>query len=163
MVSRGSVTGGEITVADLRAVPHFAADVADRVWRVWWKPKRVPLEHITDLVRENLGRGAVPVAFVAHRGPTFMGTASVIASDMEERPHFTPWVAAVWVDPPFRRQGIGGTIVGHAARAAFAAGSDTTYLCAVPAKRPFYRRLGWSLHEQDVGKHRLDVFTLKAI
>ncbi|MBB4185325.1 GNAT superfamily N-acetyltransferase [Sinorhizobium terangae] len=157
------MTSSEITIADLRAVPHFAADVADRVWRAWWKPKGVPLEHVTDLARENLGSGPVPVALVAHRGPTFMGTASVIASDMEERPHFTPWVAAVWVDEMFRRQGIGGTIVSHAARAAFAAGADTVYLCAVPAKRPFYQRLGWSLHERDVGGHGLDVFTRKSI
>ncbi|MCA1442809.1 GNAT family N-acetyltransferase [Ensifer sp. IC4062] len=163
MVSRGPVTGSKITIADLRAVPHFSADVADRVWRAWWKPKGVQLQHIAELVGESLGGGPMPAAFVAHRGPTFMGTASVIASDMEERPQFTPWVAAVWVDPPFRRRGIGGTIVGHAARAAFAAGSDTIYLCAVPAKRSFYQRLGWSLHEQDVGDHRLDVFTLKAI
>ncbi|WP_331371803.1 GNAT family N-acetyltransferase [Sinorhizobium chiapasense] len=156
------MTRDEITIADLRTVPHFAADVVDRVWRAWWKPRGFPLKHIANLVRDNLGAGPLPSAIVAHRGPTFMGTASVIASDMEERPHLTPWVAAVWVDQAFRRQGIGGTIVGHAARAAFAAGADTVYLCAVPTKRPFYQRLGWSLHEQDAGDHGLDVFTLKA-
>ncbi|MCZ4091962.1 GNAT family N-acetyltransferase [Sinorhizobium psoraleae] len=160
---RGPVTDGNIVISDLRAVPHFADAIADRVWRAWWKPKGFPLEHVAGLVRENLGSGPLPLAIVAHRGSTFVGTASVIASDMEERPQYTPWVAAVWVDPAFRRQGIGGTIVGHAARAAFAAGADTAYLCAVPAKSAFYQGLGWSLHEQDVGDHRLDVFTLKPI
>ncbi|MDK1490089.1 GNAT family N-acetyltransferase [Sinorhizobium sp. 7-81] len=160
---RGPVTDRNVAISDLRAVPHFSDAIADRVWRAWWKPKGFPLEHIADLVRENLGSGPLPMAMVAHQGSTFFGTASVIASDMEDRPQYTPWVAAVWVDPTFRRQGIGGTIVGHAARAAFAAGADTVYLCAVPAKRTFYQGLGWSLHEQDVGDHRLDVFTLKSI
>jgi GNAT superfamily N-acetyltransferase len=157
------VSGSEITISDLRAVPHLAAEVADRVWRAWWKPNGYPLEHITGLVRENFGDGPLPLAVVAHKGPTFIGTASVIASDLEERPQYTPWVAAVWIEPHFRRLGIGGAIVRHAARAAFATGTETVYLCALPARRRFYEGLGWSLHEQDVGDHRLDVFTLKTV
>jgi GNAT superfamily N-acetyltransferase len=152
---------GNITISDLRAVPHFAADIADRVWRAWWKPKGVPLEHIAGLVQENLGLSPLPLALVAHQGSTFIGTASVIACDMDERPDYAPWVAAVWVDPQFRRRGIGGEIVRHAARAALMTGVDSIYLCALPAKRTFYQGLGWSLHEQNVGDHRLDVFTFR--
>lgn len=65
----------------------------------------------------------------------------------------------VWVDPPFRQRGIGSAIVDHAVRAALATGANPIYLCALPTKRRFYQGLGWSLHEQDVGEHRLDVFT----
>ncbi|MCA1367762.1 GNAT family N-acetyltransferase [Bradyrhizobium sp. BRP14] len=163
MVSRGPVSGSEITISDLRVVPHLAAQVADRVWRAWWKPNGYPLEHITGLVQNNFNSAPLPFALVAHHGSTFVGTASVIVSDMEERPQYTPWVAAVWVDPPFRRLGIGGAIVRHAALAAFATGAETAYLCALPARRRFYEGLGWSLQEQNVGDHLLDVFTLKTV
>ncbi|MDX0928074.1 GNAT family N-acetyltransferase [Sinorhizobium medicae] len=161
MVPRGPVTVENITISNLRAVPHLAVDVADRVWRAWWKPAGFPLEHISERVRENLTGKPLPFALVAHYGSTFVGTASAIVSDLEERPHFTPWVAAVWIDPPFRRLGIGGAIVRDAAHAALATGADTVYLCALPAKRRFYEVLGWSRHEEHVGHHGLDVFTFR--
>lgn len=87
------MTNGEITITDLRNAPQFAPDIADRIWRAWWRPNGFPLEHITALIGENLGNGPLPFAIVAHQGSTFVGTASVIASDMEERPDYTPWVA----------------------------------------------------------------------
>lgn len=155
------MTEENITISNLCEVPHFAVDVADRVWRAWWKPKGYPLENIGERVRENFTRNPVPFALVAHHGPTFVGTASVIVSDLEERPHYTPWVAAVWIDPPFRRLGIGGAIVRDAAHAALATGAETVCLCALPAKRRFYEALGWSRHEENVGNHGLDVFTFR--
>ncbi|HEV7309525.1 GNAT family N-acetyltransferase [Ensifer sp.] len=150
-----------VTVSDLRDARHFFDDVADRIWRAWWEPHGFPLSHITGLLEDSLAEDAEPLCLVAHDGDRFIGTASVIASDLEERPALTPWVAAVWVDPPFRGGGIGGKIVLKAAHAALDGGADAVHLCALPGKRAFYERLGWRLDEMDVGEDRLDVFSMR--
>jgi GNAT superfamily N-acetyltransferase len=94
-------------VSDLRDRPEFAKAVADRVWQVWWQGKEYPLDYIEGRVAENLDGSAVPFAVVAHEDGQFLGTASVIPSDLGERPEYTPWVAAVWVDPEHRQRGVG--------------------------------------------------------
>ncbi|OCP09188.1 MULTISPECIES: GNAT family N-acetyltransferase [unclassified Ensifer] len=150
-----------IIVSDLRDAPHFFDAVADRIWRAWWEPHGFPRDHITGLLQASLGEDAEQLCLVAHAGDHFVGTASVIASDLEERPDLTPWVAAVWVDPPFRGAGIGSDIVLRAAHAALDTGAEAVHLCALRSKRAFYERLGWRLDEMDVGEDRLDVFSMR--
>jgi hypothetical protein len=84
-------------ISDLRQCPAFFDTVADRIWRAWWEPGGYPLAHIATRLRENMADTPIPFALVAHDGERFLGTTSVIESDLEERPQLTPWVAAVWV------------------------------------------------------------------
>lgn len=152
-----------IEICDLRERPEFAGVVADRVWRAWWEPHGVPMSHITDrIATENLADGAIPFALVAHEGGTFAGMASVIADDLEERPQYRPWVAAVWVDPQFRSKGIGRALVDRAAGDAFATGVERIYLNALPARNSFYEGLGWTRIEEGVGKAGVNVFRATA-
>ena len=99
------------------------------------------------------------MAFVAHAGAGFMGMASLIANDMDERPALSPWIAAVWVEPDFRQQGVGSALVRAAADAAFALGFDPIYLYALPTRTAFYQRIGWSTVERDVGG--LNIFQMQ--
>ncbi len=146
------------TIADLRQCPEFFDAVADRIWQAWWKPHGHPLDYIRGRLRENMEATALPLALVAHEDGNFLGTTSVIASDLAERPQFTPWVAAVWVEPEARRHGVGAALVDRAAQACFALGADRAYLCARPERAGFYQRLGWTSIERDVGASHLDVF-----
>jgi GNAT superfamily N-acetyltransferase len=151
---------GSFVVSDLRERPEFTEAVADRVWRAWWQEKGYPLDYIKGRVAESLDGTAVPFAVVAHEDGLFLGTASVILSDLDERPEYTPWVAAVWVDPEHRQRGVGSALVRKAAQGAFKSGTDLVYLCALPEKRAFYERLGWQRLEEDVGRSGLTVLTL---
>ena len=153
-----SVQAASLSISDLRQRPEFFDIVADRIWRAWWKDSGHPLEYITGRLGENLDAAQIPLALVAHDGPAFLGTSSVIASDLEERPHFTPWIAAVWVEPQHRSRGFGAALVERAARDGFASGAHRLYLCARPARTEFYRRLGWIPLERDVGTRGLTVF-----
>jgi len=110
----------EFLISNLRDRPHFRTEVADRIWRAWWRDKGTALDHIAGRVEENLRSPGIPFALVAHRDDEFLGTASVISDDMEERPQYAPWVAAVWVDADHRRYGVGPALVAAAADAAFA-------------------------------------------
>jgi len=147
------------TMSDLRQRPEFFDTVADRIWQAWWKPHGYPLDHISSRLRDNMSDGEIPFALVAHDGAKFLGTASVIASDLEERPQLTPWVAAVWVEPEARRYGVGAALVDGATTACFGLGIARVYLCARPALSGFYERLGWTPIERDVGPRRLGVFS----
>jgi GNAT superfamily N-acetyltransferase len=151
------------TISDLRQRPEFFDTVADRIWRASWKDAGVPLDYIMGRLCENLNTEPIPIALVAHNGVEFLGTASVIASDLQERPQLTPWVAAVWVEPHARSRGVGGALVERAARDCFALGIARAYLCARPALTSFYERLGWIAIERDVGERGLTVFSQDAV
>jgi GNAT superfamily N-acetyltransferase len=135
------------SISDLRQRPEFFDIVADRIWRAWWKDGGHPLEYITGRLGENLNSRPIPTALVAHD-----------VSDLDERPHYTPWVAAVWVEPQYRSCGIGAALVERAAREGFASGAHRLYLCAREARTQFYRRLGWIPLEHGVGRLGLTVF-----
>ena len=146
------------TISDLRQCPEFFDIVADRIWQAWWKAGGHPLDYISGRLRENMNATPIPFALVAHDGKSFLGTASVIASDLPERPQLTPWVAAVWVEAQARRRVVGSALLNRATRDCFALKVARAYLCARPRRTAFYQRLGWSSIERDVGPHHLSVF-----
>ncbi len=144
------ISGRPVAIADLREVPDLAGVVAERVWRAWWQPHGVPLAALRDRLEESFGAAAIPSTWVAHRGGSFLGTVALIAGDVEQRPAFTPWAAALWVEPAARGAGLGTALAAHAAARAFAAGHDRVYLAATPENAPFYLRRGWSRVESGV-------------
>jgi GNAT superfamily N-acetyltransferase len=149
-------------ISDLRQRPEFFDAVADRIWQAWWRADGHPLDYISGRLRENLDATPIPFALVAHDGEAFLGTASVIASDLAERRQLTPWVAAVWVEPRARGRGVGGALVNRATQDCFALDVGRAYLCARPRCSAFYEGLGWVPIERDVGPHRLGVFVRDA-
>jgi N-acetylglutamate synthase-like GNAT family acetyltransferase len=151
------------TISDLRHRPEFLDTVADRIWQTWWKADGHPLGYISDRLGENMSESPIPFALVAREGAAFLGTASVIESDLAERPQLTPWVAAVWVEPHARQRGIGGALVDRAKRDCFELGVSRAYLCARLQHSAFYERLGWTLIERGVGPRHLSVFIRDAI
>ncbi|WP_134495599.1 GNAT family N-acetyltransferase [Microvirga pakistanensis] len=146
-----------IAISDLRERPGFADAVADRVWRAFWKDDGHPPEELAGPVRQNLGAGPIPTAFVAHDGERFVGTVSLIACDEERRPLYTPWIAALWVEPEDRRRGIGAALVDRAADFAFGTGATRLYLLSRERRRAYYESLGWLVLERDVPEPGLHV------
>lgn len=139
-----------VTISDLRDKPGFADLVAERIWRAFWKEEGHPLELLTGLVQESLGSDPIPTAFVAHDGERFLGTVSVIVNDEEKRPQYTPWVAALWVEPDDRRRGVGAALVERAAAFAFSTGASRVYLLSRERRRAYYEGMGWTMLEADV-------------
>jgi N-acetylglutamate synthase-like GNAT family acetyltransferase len=146
-----------LTISDLRQRPEFFDTVAKRIWQAWWKADGHPFGYISSRLRENLKATPIPFALVAHDGEAFLGTASVIASDLAERPQFTPWVAAVWVEPQAHQRGVGAALVDRAVQDCFALGITRAFLCARPQRSDYYEKLGWTPIERDVGQHRMSI------
>ncbi len=152
-----SIANQGLAIYDLRRRPEFFDVVADRIWKAGWMPNHCPLEYITGRLREALPDAPVPFTLIACYGTRFAGTASLILSDMAERPQYSPWVAAVWTDPTYRERGVGSALVEHAVQAAFALDFRRVYLCAAERRRAFYARRGWVQIEENVGKKKLMV------
>jgi len=96
-----------------------------------------------------LSRGPLPIALIALVGGRPAGTACVNLDDMATRPDLSPWLANLYVDPAFRRRGIGGALVRAAEAAARAAGHAQLHLYT-PNQERLYAALGWRVVERDV-------------
>lgn len=84
----------------------------------------------------------IPTTWVAIIGEQVAGMASLDPHDMTTRPELFPWLAAVYVAPQFRGQGIGSSLAQTAMQEATALGLPHLYLFT-PDKMSFYGRLGW--------------------
>ena len=147
-----------LQILDLADAPEFFDIVAERIWRQWHAPGGVTLDALRARLNENMAGQPLPKAFVARDGATFLGTVSLIASDMDERPALSPWAAALWVEPQARGQGVGAALLGRVLSAGLAIGAQRVYLCAQTRLVPFYRDRGWRLMETDIGPRALSVF-----
>jgi GNAT superfamily N-acetyltransferase len=93
-------------------------------------------------------RDRLPITFVAVVDAGAIGSASLVVCDMDTRPDLSPWLAAVYVLPAFRRRGIATTLVTHALAQAQRFGVRQLYLWTDSAAS-LYSRLGWrSLTEE---------------
>lgn len=96
--------------------------------------------------RQECGEEGVPSVFVAMEGDQPVGTAALMARDMDSRPELSPWLASVFVLPEWRGQGIASRLIRRVEEEAAACGSRQFYLFT-PDQQALYRRLGWRDHE----------------
>ena len=91
---------------------HFLTESARRHFAEWshsWPGDTV--EARAKRLRLRCGNGGIPSVFVAFEGPALFGSAGLIQHDLPDRPDLEPWLAAVYVTPSMRRQGIGAALV----------------------------------------------------
>ena len=111
------------------------------------KSLEVRLERLQAELATHLAQRTIPTTFIAVEGPRVLGSASLVAHDMDLRPNLTPWLASVFVDPTRRGQGIGSQLVERVAAEAAAIGVPRLYLFT-PDRMSLYARLGWRTLEQ---------------
>jgi len=102
------------------------------------------LEIRTARLRSWCGHQQIPTVFVALRDGDLLGSAMLVAHDMDTMMQWTPWLAAVFVAPDHRREGIGAALVDHAVEAAARSMSVRRLYLYTPSTKAFYLRLGWS-------------------
>jgi GNAT superfamily N-acetyltransferase len=105
-----------------------------------------PVEDRTARLESSCGRGGIPSVVVALEGGELIGSAMLVASDMDNRPGLTPWLAGLYVVEPFRGLGHGAALVRRIESEAAAVGVDRLYLYT-PDAMDFYSMLGWTAIE----------------
>jgi N-acetylglutamate synthase-like GNAT family acetyltransferase len=101
-----------------------------------------PREQVEADLRAHTGRRQIPTTFVAVEGDRFIGSASLLAEDLEGWKQLGPWLASVYVVPQCRRRGIGSRLVTRVVEEARALGIPTLHLWT-PDRQDYYLRLGW--------------------
>lgn len=104
-------------------------------------------------LQSHLQKGAVPTTIVACAGDDLLGSASLVASDLDIRPELTPWLASEFVSPATRNQGVGSLLVQRVMQEARAIGVPQLYLFTLD-REPFYAQLGWQLVERLIWRER---------
>ena len=127
--------------------PEFITRLAEWHFREWayLRPGDSVANRIR-LLRERSGRCELPITFVASLEGELVGSAMLIHHEMDTHPHFTPWLAGVFVAPEHRQRRVGRALVQHVVRDAAALGFGTVYLFT-PSAAQFFSRLGWSVVE----------------
>jgi N-acetylglutamate synthase-like GNAT family acetyltransferase len=97
-------------------------------------------------LQEGCNRDRIPLTVVALDNGEVLGSASLIAHDMETRMELSPWLAGVFVGTEYRRRGIGAQLVRRIMAEATALKVPLLYLYTVHSEK-FYANLGWSLQE----------------
>ena len=139
-----------LTIVTLSDRPDLLTIVATWIYEQWWSHRSEhSVESVSKMLIERRTSDHIYESFVALDNSVHVGTATVLDHDVdtERRPDLTPWVAAVYVIPEARRQGIGEQLVSRAMRFAFSKGYKSVYLWTND-RRNWYEKLGWQLLEQ---------------
>jgi len=138
--------------AEIR-VEHLAEHIAFIPVLALWVKKEwghlmpdVTFEAFHSTFEERTTYHKVPETFVAVQGDKLLGMASIDKHDMLIGMELTPWLAAVYVAPEFRNQGIGSRLVQTVMQEAEILGLEKLYLLT-PDKERFYSRLDWKVFE----------------
>ena len=105
------------------------------------------LEARTQRLSGLCGRGDIPTAFVAVTRQELVGSAILVAHDMQTRKDLSPWLAAVYVKPVYRRMGIANRLIARVEAEAAPLNVPRLYLYT-PSEEAFYARRGWQTLEQ---------------
>jgi predicted N-acetyltransferase YhbS len=149
-----------LRITDFRDYQNYGSIIADRVWNAWWKNAGQPLSAVEFHMTEMANESSLPTALVAHDNQGYVGSAFVISCDLKERPQYSPWIAAVWVEQTKRSSGIGSALVIEAVRTARLLGFPETYICCLQHLEGFYKAIGFTLIEQNVGARSLSVLRM---
>jgi predicted N-acetyltransferase YhbS len=88
----------------------------------------------------------IPLSLLAIAGGLLVGTINLVESDDENRLHLRPWLAALFIIPDRRRQGIGSMLVRDLQHRVANLGVPAFYR---GTDRPgFYKRLGATIYDQ---------------
>lgn len=137
----------QVTIKHIFEVPELIPQVADWIYNQFWTEQQVvTAEVLADLLRQNVDVHSIPLSLVAFVDGVPVGTVNLIESDDEAYPQLTPWLAALFVKPEYRNQGVGARLVHELLICARNLKIQKLYL---GTERPdFYTRLGAKFFEQ---------------
>ena len=83
----------------------------------------------------------LPQWYLLTEGEQVLGGAGLIVNDFISRGDLWPWLCALYVEEPFRGQGLGGRLISHICGQALALGYHSIHLCT--GHVGYYERYGF--------------------
>jgi predicted N-acetyltransferase YhbS len=142
----------------------YAEIVAEWLYNEFFKGIRhgISYEKVLSSVKD-CHKTELPVRLIAIEGNKCVGTVSIVQNDLKFR-DYTPWLAALYVDNPFRRNGIGEQLIEGVKNTVKELGHNEVYLRTVHTS-DYYRKLGWQFIESCEDEYGLkpDIFKVMLV
>jgi GNAT superfamily N-acetyltransferase len=137
-----------VKIIDLKHSPEHISLLANWHHEQWsyLNPGKSLQKRIDDM-QGYLNDTFIPTMYVAMIDSVPIGSAAIVALDMDIRLDLTPWLASVYVVPKHRNRGFGSALVAHVMRRAKRQGVKRLYLFT-PDQEHFYVHLGWKRLEK---------------
>ena len=139
----------EFRITPLRKRPDLTARAAAWFHAKWNIPERAYLESITACQQDGT---RIPQWYLVLCGDEIAGGLGAIENDFHKRTDLTPNVCAVYVEPPYRGQGVAKAMLDFVCRDLAEMGCHTLYL--LTSHTSFYEKCGWEytcMAEDDSG------------
>jgi GNAT superfamily N-acetyltransferase len=150
-------------ISYLADYPEYVPVVASWIFYEWdCHAPGMTLHQVETKFRNHLNRDSLPLAVIALADGLPVGTASLIIHDMDTRPDLSPWLAAVYVPPEHRNQGIGSAMVRAVEDVGKRLRIGRLYLFT-PDRERFYARLGWSVMERTEYRNQRVAIMVKSL
>jgi len=134
-------------ILDLKQVPHFLPTLAEWHQAQWsYLNPGENLHHRITRMQDYLNEDFIPSTFVAIED-TLVGSAAIVAHDMETRPELGPWLASVYIAPAYRHRGVASALIEHVKQQALQHDIRELFLFTPDALVAFYLQRGWQLVE----------------
>jgi GNAT superfamily N-acetyltransferase len=124
----------------------LAPVVAGWLWDAFWHHSGKPFAQLLDVVKNQPRHCRMPKTFILLADTEPLGTASLVAHDLDERPDLTPWLAGMLITPQARGRGYAACLINAVEQEARAALISTLWLYTNTAER-VYARAGWQTCE----------------
>ena len=115
-----------IAILPLYQAPHYAEQVTDWLWQAFGEG--LSREFFHSIVEHSQTPGALPLTFIAVEDEQLVGTVGLWRCDLISRQDLFPWLAALYVAPAARGQGLAGQLQRHVIDYARRAGYQELYL-----------------------------------
>lgn len=126
-------------------IPVLAGWIYDE-WSFLYSRKTA--RYIESLLRKRVNKKNLPLTLVALKAGVPVGTISLKPFDMDTRRNLTPWLTSLYIAEPWRRRGIGSSLVKAAEQKAAELKIHKLFLFTTGALVPFYKKLGWNVKEK---------------
>jgi predicted N-acetyltransferase YhbS len=121
--------------------PRFLPTLAEWTYRQWLQNVGLTLDHAVNQLHRRLHEDELPLALVAFADEP-LGMVSILEETPPDGYQLIACLAALYVAPAWRRQGVGGRLCQRALLEAQKLGHARLSLYT-PDQEAFYARLGW--------------------
>jgi GNAT superfamily N-acetyltransferase len=122
--------------------PDLVPVVARWLWETFGRAGGHTFEHTLRAVEGSVTIHQMPRTLILLVDGSPVGTASLVAHDLDERPDLSPWLAGVFVEPDARGQGYAALLIAAVEKQARRAAIPRLWLYTKAAER-IYARVGW--------------------
>ena len=132
-----------VRIENIADHPALVEIVARWQWEEWGHldPDDSLAARIESL-RDQTDPYRIPTAYIALEGGEPLGTASLVAHDMDTHRELSPWLASVYVTPAARGRGVASALVRRVVQQGATLGIARLYLYT-PDAQGLYEKLGW--------------------